>query len=147
MGRGEAVVKGWLGGTVLTTLIVLMLLSMGDSATHPGSNPTMGFLLAGLSLSMLVSYGIWGALASIVPPNQLHNRALVTGIFLFAVGAGLVHWINTENYCPNCNNSGVKLSDSNMDDALACQHRGGTYTDEGHDFHFTCNSGKSVKKR
>ena len=59
------------------------------SPARPGPNPTAGFLLAGLVVCMFVSCGVWGAVASVLPPKVAVGGALMTGALLFLAVATL----------------------------------------------------------
>jgi hypothetical protein len=68
--RLAAVVRLWVVGTVLVAAIFNLLMAMADySPMRPGPNPTAGFLLAGFTVCMFVSCGVWGALSPILPPK------------------------------------------------------------------------------
>ena len=59
-GRIAALIKLWLGGTVMATAVINLLAAAADySPMRPGPSPTAGFLLAGFVLSMFVSWGVW----------------------------------------------------------------------------------------
>ena len=88
--RGTAVLAAWVGGTVLIASVFNLLMALADySPAKPGPNPTAGFLLAGFTVSMFVSSGVWGAVAPILPPKVAVGGALTTGVLLFLVVATL----------------------------------------------------------
>jgi hypothetical protein len=88
--RLAAVIKLWVVGTVMVSAIFNLLFAVADySPARPGPNPTAGFLLAGLILSMFVSAGIWGAFAAILPPKVAFGGVLTTGVLLFLAVATL----------------------------------------------------------
>ena len=67
-----------------------LVIAVADySPARPGPNPTAGFLLGGFVLSMLVSAGVWGAFAPILPPKVSVGGALMTGALLFFAVATL----------------------------------------------------------
>jgi hypothetical protein len=83
-GRVAAVLKLWLGGTVLACAVInLLVTALGYSPAQPGPDPVAGFLLAAFVLSLFISCGIWGAFAPILSPEFALRGALVTGIPLF----------------------------------------------------------------
>jgi hypothetical protein len=89
-GRVAAVLRLWLGGTVMVAAVFNLLIAMGDySPERPGLNPKAGFLLAGFVICMLVSCGVWGGFARILPREVALRGAFVTGCLLFAVVATL----------------------------------------------------------
>lgn len=89
-GRMAAVLKLWLGGIVMVAAVFNLLIAMGDySLERPGLYPKAGFLLAGFVICMLVSCGLWGGFARILPREVALGGALVTGCLLFAVVATL----------------------------------------------------------
>jgi hypothetical protein len=89
-GRIAAVIKVWLGGTVIFAAVINLLYAAASySPVRPGPNPTAGFLLAGLVLSMFVSTGVWGAFAPILPRDFAIRGALTTGFLLFLAVATL----------------------------------------------------------
>jgi hypothetical protein len=89
-GRIAAVIKVWLGGTVMVAAVINLLYAAANySPIRPGPNPTAGFLLAGLTLCMFVSTGVWGAFASVLPRDLAIRGALVTGFMLFLAVATL----------------------------------------------------------
>jgi hypothetical protein len=89
-GRIGAVIKVWLGGTVMVAAVInLLYAAMSYSPIRPGPNPRAGFLLAGLVLCMLVSCGVWGAFAPILPREVPIRGALATGFLLFLAVAAL----------------------------------------------------------
>ena len=74
----------------MTAAIFILLGAVADfSPDKPGPNPTAGFLLAGFSVCMFVSCGLWGAVSSILPPKIALGGALTTGALLFLVVATL----------------------------------------------------------
>jgi asparagine N-glycosylation enzyme membrane subunit Stt3 len=88
--RLAAVIRLWLGGTVMVAAVFNLLFAVGDySPMRPGPNPTAGFLLAGFVLCMFVSCGVWGAFSPILPPDVAIGGALVTGTLLFVAVATL----------------------------------------------------------
>jgi hypothetical protein len=88
--RLAAVIRLWLGGTVMVAAVFNLLFAVGDySPMRPGPNPTAGFLLAGFVLCMFIASGIWGALSPILPPGVTIGGALVTGALLFLAVATL----------------------------------------------------------
>jgi hypothetical protein len=87
-GRIAALIKLWLGGTVMATAVINLLSTAANySPMRPGPSPTAGFLLAGFVLSMFVSCGLWGVIAPILPSNLAIRAALVTGSLFFLVVA------------------------------------------------------------
>jgi hypothetical protein len=87
--RLAAVITVWVGGTVMVAAVFNLLMAVADySPMRPGPNPTAGFLLAGFTVCMFVSCGVWGAFAAILPPNVAIG-ALTTGALLFLAVAGL----------------------------------------------------------
>jgi hypothetical protein len=88
--RLAAVLRVWVAGTVMTAAIIILLGAVADySSARPGPNPTAGFLLAGFSVCMFVSCGLWGAVSSILPPKVALGGAVTTGALLFFVVATL----------------------------------------------------------
>jgi hypothetical protein len=78
------------GGTVLVAAVFNLVMAVADySPARPGPNPTAGFLLAGFTVSMFVSSGVWGAVAPILPPKVAVGGALMTGALLFLAVATL----------------------------------------------------------
>jgi hypothetical protein len=54
----------------MVAAIFNLLFAVADySPARPGPNPTAGFLLGGFVLSIFVAFGVWGAVAAILPPN------------------------------------------------------------------------------
>jgi hypothetical protein len=51
--------------------------------------PQGGFLLGGFAICMLVSCGVWGVLARVLPRGLMLRGAVVTGLLLFGAVAGL----------------------------------------------------------
>ena len=89
-GRVAAVLKLWLGGTVMVAAVINLLYAAANySPIRPGPNPTAGFLLAGLVLCMFVSCGVWGAFVPILPRDLAIRGALATGFLLFLAVATL----------------------------------------------------------
>jgi hypothetical protein len=89
-GRWAAVIKLWLGRTVMVAAVINLVIAVLDySPMRPGPNPTAGFLLAGLVLCMFVSCGVWGALAPILRREVAIRGALTTGALLFVAVATL----------------------------------------------------------
>jgi hypothetical protein len=94
-GRIAALIKLWLGGTVMATAVINLLAAAADySPMRPGPSPTAGFLLAGFILSMFVSCGFWGAFAPILPCDLAIRGTLVTGFLLFLAVAALGYLIS-----------------------------------------------------
>jgi hypothetical protein len=88
--RIEAVIKLWLGGTVMATAVINLLDAAANySPIGPGPSPTAGFLLAGLVLSMFISFGVWGAISPVLRREFAIRGALVTGALLFLLVATL----------------------------------------------------------
>jgi hypothetical protein len=88
--RLAAVLRVWVVGTVMVAAIFNLLMAVLDySPARPGPNPTAGFLLAGFVVCMFVSCGVWGAVASVLPPKVAIGGALVTGSLLFVAVATL----------------------------------------------------------
>jgi hypothetical protein len=88
--RLAAVIGLWVVCTVMVAAVFNLLMAMGDySPVRPGPNPTAGFLLAGFTVSMFVSSGVWGAVAPILPPKVALGGALTTGTLLFLAVATL----------------------------------------------------------
>jgi len=67
----------------------LLMAVLDYSPARPGPNPTAGLLLAGFTVCMFVSSGIWGAFAAILPPKVSVGGALMTGALLFLAVATL----------------------------------------------------------
>jgi hypothetical protein len=89
-GRVAAVLTTWVGGAVLVAAVFNLVMAVADySPAKPGPNPTVGFLLAGFTICMLVSCGVWGAVASVLPPKVAVGGALMTGALLFLAVATL----------------------------------------------------------
>jgi hypothetical protein len=89
-GRVAAVLKLWLGGTVLACAVInLVVAALGYSPAQPGPDPVAGFLLAAFVLSMFVSCGFWGAFAPILSPEFARRGALATSILLFVAVVAL----------------------------------------------------------
>jgi hypothetical protein len=90
-GRIEALLKLWLGGTVMATAVINLLAAAADySPVRPGPAPTAGFLPARLVLSLFISCGFWGVVAPILPHEIAICGALITGGLLFLVITALV---------------------------------------------------------
>jgi hypothetical protein len=88
--RIAAVLNIWLGGTVMVAAVFNPLMAVLDySPARPGPNPTAGFLLAGFTVCMFVSCGVWGAVASVLPRKVAVGGALRTGALLFLAVATL----------------------------------------------------------
>jgi hypothetical protein len=88
--RLAAVLRVWVVGTVMVAAIFNLLFALADyTPARPGPNPTAGFLLAGFTVCMFVSSGVWGAVAPILPPKVAVGGALVTGALLFLAVATL----------------------------------------------------------
>jgi len=89
-GRVAAVLTTWVGGTGLVEAVFNLVMALSDySPAKPGPNPTAGFLLAGFTICMFVSAGVWGAVAPILPPKVAVGGALTTGVLLFLAVATL----------------------------------------------------------
>ena len=118
--RAAFLFEAWLDGAVLAASIIIWFLAMSE--TQPGLNPTLGYVVGGFDLSMLVSFGFWGAMSFILPrPEMAIKAALVTGVALFCIGCGLLHLDDIkDNYL---------MSDKpsyTFDNAVDCLGRGGT---------------------
>jgi hypothetical protein len=88
--RIAAILNIWLGGTVMVAAVFNLLMAVLDySPARPGPNPTAGFLVAGFVVCMFVSCGVWGAVASVLPPKVAVGGALTTGALLFLAVATL----------------------------------------------------------
>ena len=88
--RLAAVLRVWVVGAVMVAAVFNLLFALADySPAKPGPNPTAGFLLAGFTVCMFVSSGVWGTVAPILPPKVAVGGALVTGVLLFLVVATL----------------------------------------------------------
>ena len=88
--RLAAVIRLWVVGTLMVAAIFNLVMAMADySPMRPGPNPTVGFLLAGFTVCMFVSCGVWGAVAPILPPKVAVGGALTTGALLFLALAAL----------------------------------------------------------
>ena len=88
--RLAAVVRVWVIATVMVAAVFNLIFALADySPARPGPNPTAGFLLAGFTVCMFVSSGVWGALAPILPPKVAVGGALMTGALLFLAVATL----------------------------------------------------------
>jgi hypothetical protein len=88
--RLAAVLRVWVVGTVMVAAIFNLLFALADySPANPGPNPTVGFLLAGFTVCMFVSSGVWGAVAPILSPKVAVGGAVVTGALLFLAIATL----------------------------------------------------------
>jgi hypothetical protein len=88
--RLAAVISLWVVGIVMVAAVFNLLMAVLDySPARPGPNPTAGFLLAGFTVCMFVSSGIWGAFAAILPPKVAVGGILATGALLFLAVATL----------------------------------------------------------
>jgi hypothetical protein len=88
--RFAAVLRLWLATSLLLGGIFTLLVSvLGYSRSRPGPSPRLGFLLADLSVSMLVSFGTWGALSALLAREILLRGAIVSGSLMFLVIAVL----------------------------------------------------------
>jgi len=99
-GRVRAIISLWLGGAVLASAVLNLLCSMLGYSPHPlnfdpsghqliAYDPQAGVLLGGFTLCMLVSCGIWGVLARVLPGGLALRGAIVTGLLLFGTVAAL----------------------------------------------------------
>ena len=73
----------WTSALLLGAVVSLLIAALDYSPAHPGPSPTAGFLLGGFSVSMLLSFGIWGAFSAILPVEFIWKAASVTGFLLF----------------------------------------------------------------
>jgi hypothetical protein len=88
--RLAAVLRVWLVGTVMVAAVFNLLFALADySPARPGPSPTAGFLLAGFTVCMFVSCGVWGAFTAILPPQVAVGGAVITGVLLFLAVAAL----------------------------------------------------------
>ena len=88
--RLAAVLRVWVVGTVMVAAVFNLLFAVADySPARPGPNPTAGFLLAGFTVCMFVSSGVWGAVAPVLSPRVAVGGAVITGVLLFLAFATL----------------------------------------------------------
>jgi hypothetical protein len=88
--RFAAVFRLWVSTSLLLGAIFTLLVSvLGYSRSRPGPSPRLGFLLADLSVSMLVSFGTWGAFSALLAREILLRGAIVSGLLLFSAIATL----------------------------------------------------------
>jgi hypothetical protein len=105
--RSESLVRLWIGGTLM---VVAVFYFIGAVFGYPPARvtippdahllipfaPRFGLGIGLFCLSMLVSAGLWGVLApltttSLVAPETVVGGALITGLVIFAVVAGLCY--------------------------------------------------------
>jgi hypothetical protein len=88
--RVAALLKLWLGGTVMACAVINLLVAALDySPARPGPDPVGGFLMAAFVLSLFISCGIWAAFSAVLSPEFALRGALVTGILLFVAVVAL----------------------------------------------------------
>ena len=75
---------------MMVAAVFNLLFAVSDySPGRPGPNPTAGFVLAGFTVCMFVSCGVWGAFAALLPPKVVIRGALASGVLLFLAVATL----------------------------------------------------------
>ena len=86
--RLAAVVRLWVEGSLLVAAVFTLLMNVVEYyPSRPGPSPRLGFLLADVSVSTLVSCGIWGALSPTLPREIALRGALISGCVLSVVVA------------------------------------------------------------
>src|SRR5438045_3652628 len=98
--RLRAIISTWIGGAALVSLVMNLLATMLEYSPNPlhfdptgheliAYNPRAGFMLGAFGLCVLLSTGCWGVLARVLPGGVALRGAVVTGLLLFGVVAGL----------------------------------------------------------
>lgn len=91
----SAMLELWLSGAALVGAIFIFLTSaMMSGAPVSGVDPVFGYLLAGLPISMLVSFGFWGIPARVLPRPFWLKVALVSGLALYMLAIAFFWFVS-----------------------------------------------------
>ena len=112
--RAVSSVKGGSGGrTFLAAVLDYSPTASGfDAAGHTlfPYAPQAGFLLGGFTLCMLVSTGLWGAVARIASREFMVRAAILTGLLLFGAVAGIGYALSPDQRHTSAPHSGFPVA-------------------------------------
>jgi hypothetical protein len=127
-GRFRGLVSPWIGGALLGTAAITFLAAVLDySPTASGFDaaghtlfpyaPQAGFLLGGFTLCMLVSTGLWGAVARIASREFMVRAAILTGLLLFGAVAGIGYALSPDQRHTSGPHSGFPVAQGGYRDS------------------------------